>query len=389
MARALILGGGFGGISAALTLRRLLDPADEVVLVERRSTFAMGLRKNWALAGVEPHEAGERPLARLRDRGIDVWHASITAIDPAALAAEVEILEPSGAPSGRLEWVGGDALVVALGAERDVGRIPGLREHAVDAYDASRIGESARRVAEFDGGRVVVGIFGAPYPCPPGPYELAILLAERFESRGLSFGMLVFTPLPKSLPILGEAGCAAFDGYLAGAGISLRTNTQAVEVRPGEVVTADAVIPFDLLLAVPPHRAPAVVAASGLTGPSGWVVVDPRTLETRFKDVYAVGDVTAIPLASGGALPKAGVFAAAEGEVVAERIAARFAGRTPEATFDGEGVCFMETGRGTAAMVRGRFLDDPPQVELTPAAPEHLAAKRAFEAERLAAWFGE
>lgn len=388
MARALILGGGFGGISTALTLRRLLDPSDEVVLVERRPTFAMGLRKNWALVGFEPHEAGERPLSRLAERGIDVWRASITAIDPQALAAEVELLEPSGAPSGRLEWVGGDAIVIALGAERDPDRIPGLREHAIDAYDAGRIGESARRVAEFGGGRVVVGIFGAPYPCPPAPFELAILLAERFEARRLSFGMLVFTPLPRSLPILGEAGCAAFDGYLAGAGISLRTNTQAVEVRPGEVVTADGVIPFDLLLAVPPHRAPAVVAAAGLTGPSGWVAVDPRTLETRFKDVYAVGDVTAVPLATGGALPKAGVFAAAEGEVVAERIAARFAGRKPEATFGGEGVCFMETGRGMAAMVQGRFLENPPQVELTPAAPEHLAAKRAFEAERLAAWFG-
>lgn len=389
MARALILGGGFGGIAAAITLRRLLEPSDEVLLVERRPTFAMGLRKNWALTGIEPHEVGERPLARLAEQGIEVWRASITAIDPAALAAEVEVLDPSGAPSGRLEWLGGDALVVALGAERDVDRIPGLRAHAIDAYDPARTAEAAERIRAFSGGRVVVGIFGAPYPCPPAPYELALLLAEQFEARAVSFGMLVFTPLPKSLPILGEAGCAAFDGYLSGAGISLRTNTQAVEVRPGEVVTTEGRIPFDLLLAVPPHRPPAVVAAAGLTGPSGWVSVDPRTLETRFPNVYAVGDVTAIPLAGGGALPKAGVFAAAEGEVVAERIAATFAGRRPEATFRGEGVCFMETGRGTAAMVRGAFLDAPPRVELTPASPEHLAAKRAFEAERLAAWFGE
>lgn len=388
MARALILGGGFGGIAAAVTLRELLDPSDEVVLVERRPTFAMGLRKNWALAGIEPHEVGERPLARLAERGIEVWRAQIMAIDPGALAAEVEVLDPSGAPSGRLEWLGADALVVALGAERDPDRIPGLRAHAIDAYDSARTAEAAERIATFPGGRVVVGIFGSPYPCPPAPYELALLLAEQFETRRLSFGMLVVTPLPKSLPILGEAGCAAFDGHLAGAGISLRTNTQALEVRPGEVVTADGSIPFDLLLAVPPHRAPAVVAAAGLTGPSGWIGVDPRTLETRFPGVYAVGDVTAIPLANGGALPKAGVFAAAEGEVVAQRIAATFAGRRPEATFAGEGVCFMETGKGTAAMVRGSFLENPPRVELTAALPEHLAAKRAFEAERLKAWFG-
>jgi sulfide:quinone oxidoreductase len=230
--------------------------------------------------------------------------------------------------------------------------------------------------------------------------------------------MLVFSPLPRSLPILGEAGCASFDGLLAGAGISFRPGTVVTEVRPDEVViardggspaarlgpaasraagggTAPAEevvasdrIPFDLLLAVPPHRAPAVVSAAGLTGPSGWVPVDPRTLETRFPGVHAIGDVTAIPLASGTALPKAGVFAQAEGEVVAARIADRLAGREPTTTFAGNGMCFVETGGGRAAMVRGGFLDDPPRVELTEASEANLAAKRAFESERLAAWFG-
>jgi sulfide:quinone oxidoreductase len=133
---------------------------------------------------------------------------------------------------------------------------------------------------------------------------------------------------------------------------------------------------------------PAVVAAAGLPGPKGWIPVDPRTLETRIEGVYAVGDVTAIPLSNGGALPKAGVFAQAEGETVAARVAARLAGQEPEATFAGEGMCFLETGRGQASAVQGRFLADPPQVELTPASEEGFSAKRAFETERLAAWFG-
>ena len=64
-----------------------------------------------------------------------------------------------------------------------------------------------------------------------------------------------------------------------------------------------------LLLAVPPHRAPAVVREAGLPGPSGWIPVDPRTLQTKFAGVFAVGDVTAIPLSNGGALPKAEALA--------------------------------------------------------------------------------
>jgi sulfide:quinone oxidoreductase len=377
MNRILILGGGFGGIAAATTLRERIDPGDEVVLVDRRESFAMGLRKNWGIAGVEPHAAGERPIAALAERGIRVVRGTVTALDPDARAAEID--------GSRID---ADALVVALGAERDPDRVPGLREHALDAYSAEANARNAEAVAAFRGGRVVVGIFGAPYPCPPAPYELALMLAEAFDERGLSYGMLAFTPLPRSMPLLGEAGCAAFDARLSHAGITLRTEAQATAVRPGEVVLAEDRVPFDLLLAVPPHRAPRVVSEAGLTGPGGWVVVDAGTLETRFPGVYAVGDVTAIPLANGSALPKAGVFAQAEGEVVGVRIADRLAGREPRATFEGTGMCFMEAGRGKAAMVRGEFLADPPRIELTEPSAEGYEAKRAFERERLVAWFG-
>ena len=377
MNRILILGGGFGGIATALGLRERLDSDAEIILVDRRESFAMGLRKNWGIAGLEPHSAGERRLELLHQRGIDVRRGEITAIDAESRAASIG--------GERLE---ADILVVALGAERDPRAVPGLSEHALDVYDRDANAANAAAVEAFEGGRVVVGVFGAPYPCPPAPYELALMLTERFDERGLSFGMLVFTSLPKSLPILGDAGCAAFDGQLAGAGVSLRTSTTAQEVRAGEVLSDDERIPFDLLLAVPPHRVPAVVREAGLPGPKGWIPVDSRTLQTRFAGVYAVGDVTAIPLSNGGTLPKAGVFAQAEGEVVAERIADQLAGREPSATFAGEGLCFLETGRGKASAVQGSFLTDPPQVELTTATEAGFDAKRAFESDRLEAWFG-
>jgi len=377
MHRILILGAGFGGIATALGLRDRLDPADEIVLVDRRESFAMGLRKNWGIAGMAPLRDGERRLALLSERGVDVRRGEIEAIDAQGRAATVD---------GRA--LDADVLVLALGAERDTTAIPGLTEHGFDVYDRDANAAGAAAVETFRGGRVVIGVFGAPYPCPPAPYELALMLTERLDERGLDFGMFVFTTLPRSLPILGDAGCAAFDGRLAAAGISLRTATVATEVRAGEVVLADGRIPFDLLLGVPPHRAPRVVREAGLTGPSGWVIVDARTLRTSHPDVYAVGDVTAIPLSNGQALPKAGVFAQAEGEVVAARIADVLAGREPAAAFSGEGLCFLETGRGKASAVQGRFLADPPEVELTEPSEAGFAAKRAFESERLAAWFG-
>jgi sulfide:quinone oxidoreductase len=377
MHRILILGAGFGGIATALGSRQRVDPDTEVVLVDRRETFAMGLRKNWGIVGMEPLHVGERRIDGLAARGIDVRRGEISAIDPAARSAVVDGTT-----------IEADVLVVALGAERDPDAIPGLREHALDVYDRDANEANAVAVEAFAGGRMVIGVFGAPYPCPPAPYELALMLGERFDERGLSFGMLVFTSLPRSLPILGDAGCAAFDGRLAGAGVSLRTDTTATRVSAGVVATGDGRIPFDLLLAVPPHRAPTVVRDAGLTGPTGWIPVDARTLRTRHDGVYAIGDVTAISLSNGGALPKAGVFAQAEGEVVTARIADELAGRDAGAVFGGQGMCFLETGRGMASAVQGRFLADPPQVELTESTEAGYAAKRAFESERLTAWFG-
>jgi sulfide:quinone oxidoreductase len=93
-------------------------------------------------------------------------------------------------------------------------------------------------------------------------------------------------------------------------------------------------------------------------------------------------------MANGAAIPKAGVFAQAAGEVAAARIADGLAGRESSATFSGDGMCFVETGRGMAAMVHGGFLEDPPRVELTEPSAEGFASKRAFESERLEAWFG-
>jgi sulfide:quinone oxidoreductase len=191
-----------------------------------------------------------------------------------------------------------------------------------------------------------------------------------------------------SLPVLGPAGCDVIEGRLAENGIAFLPDHKAISVEPGEVVFASGKRPYDLLLGVPPHRPPALVKESGLVDDSGWVPVDPRTLETRFPGVYAIGDVVQISMADGKPLPKAGVFAEAMGEVVADRIAAAFAGREPEARFMGEGGCYLEVGGGQAMMVQGRFLAEPaPEVTLSEASPRYLDEKRSFEEQRLQKWF--
>jgi sulfide:quinone oxidoreductase len=385
MHRVLILGGGFGGVSTAHNLKRLLGDGADVVLVDRKTHFAMGFRKTSAIVGAAPLAEGQRPIAALEAQGVRVVHGTIQSIDPKACAAEVD--------GDRIE---ADSLVVALGADTAPEAIPGLAANGINVYSTDGVGPASEALALLNEGRLVIGIFGVPYKCPAAPYELAILCKDSLDARGSKATIHVFTPQPGSLPITGSAGCAVIEGRLAQRGIDFRANAKAQRVEPGHVIVesgglplADEDIPFDVLFAVPPHRVPNVVVDAGLAPAGGWVKVNPRTLETGIENVYAIGDVTAIPMANGQPMPKSGAFADGEGRVVAERIAARATGKDPDMGFDGSGACFLEIGGGEAMIVQGNFLTDPaPAVELTPPSRENLVEKARFERERLDAWFG-
>ena len=126
-----------------------------------------------------------------------------------------------------------------------------------------------------------------------------------------------------------------------------------------------------------------------MLGPTGWIPVDGSTLETQFPSVYAIGDVIAIRLRNGMFLPKAGVFAEAQGSVVAERISAELRGEESSATFGGQGHCYLEVGDGLAALAMGNFYASPsPDVKLGPPSARYRIEKEQFESSRLQRWLG-
>jgi sulfide:quinone oxidoreductase len=380
VSRTLILGGGFGGIATAVELRRLLGNDHELVLVDRRPKFAMGLRKLWELVGHGAIEDGSRSRDLLARHGVELRQEEITAIDPSGRRAET-------ADSS----VEGDHLVIALGAESRPDLVPGLAEHGHDVWSFAGVPAAAEALRAFDGGRLLVLIAGAPYPCPPAPYECAIHLHEHLVARELRerTELSVATLQPLLLPNAGREGSEWMAGQLAERGIAYRLGARAERVERGRVVLAEGEIPFDLLIAVPPHRPPSVVAESGLTAEHGWIAVDPGTLATGHERVFAVGDVMLVTLANGLPLPKAGVMAELQGTCVARAIAAELRGEEAPEPFDGRGFCPIELGPGSAALVEGDWYAEPePVVKIAGPSAAHAAEKAAFETEHLARWFG-
>jgi sulfide:quinone oxidoreductase len=281
-----------------------------------------------------------------------------------------------------------DFVVVALGADYDFDATPGFVEGGHDYYSLAGAQRLRDALADFEGGKVLVSVLGQPFKCPPAPFEGSFLLHEYFEQRGIRDAVEMATtfPMVRPVPVTGEVSQMFRDGLAARnveelpehlvTGIDPATGT--AQLASGES------LPYDLFVGIPIHRAPAVLAESGLVE-KNWVPVDQTNLRTRFPGVYALGDVCSGPRT----VPKAGIFAEAAARVVAEDIAATIAGTEPPAPYEGSGVCYAEFGGGLVSKVEVNFLKgDSAAAQRHDASREIAAEKQEFGATRRARWFG-
>ncbi|MEQ1881008.1 MAG: FAD/NAD(P)-binding oxidoreductase [Burkholderiales bacterium] len=370
----LILGGGIGGIVAASRLRRGLSREHRVVLIEREERYVFAPSFLWLMVGLRTRDKIVRSFARPKQQGVELVRGEITRIDP--VRREVEV-------NGRV--LGGDYLVLALGAELAPEAVSGLAEAGHNLYTlegAEGLREARLGLRE---GRMAVLVSSVPFKCPAAPYEAAMLLEYDCRKRKLrdSISVDIYTSEPGPMPVTGSEVSRQVQQMVEGKGIGYHPEHVVTRVEAGvrRIHFANGIIAgYDLLAYVPPHRAPRIVKEAGLTGELGWVSVDRHTLETRFSGVYALGDVTGIMLAMGKPLPKAGVFAHGEAEVVADNLIRLITGKGEQRRFDGHGECFLETGDGKAGFGSGNFYAEPtPQVKLRqPSRALHLG-KVAFE----------
>jgi len=359
----LILGGGFGGLAAANTLRELLSSDHEIVVVDQGRDFQVGAGKIWLMLGARRYAEMARPRADVLADGVRSIQTTVRSLDFARHTVATD--------QGTLGWT---YLIIALGANLNLASVPGLADAAHTFYTVEGAQRLKGALDAFTGGAVVLLIPRVPFKCPPAPYEAAILLHHAFADRGLAdkTRLAIYTtegaPMATAGPEMGQY----IRDELAQRGIGFhpQRTVRHVDGAARHVAFADGTtVPYDLLIAVPPHEAPAVVREGHLTDPSGWIPVEPRTLQVTSvagaDGVYAIGDVTTLPLPGRYApekplvLPKAGVFAEAQGRVVAHQVAAKIRGATPTETFTGEGYCYLEVGGGRAVKADGAFFAVP------------------------------
>lgn len=358
MATVLVLGGGVGGLVAATTLRKELPEPHRVVLVDRDPQHVFAPSLLWLMVGARRSDQISRPLERLSRKGIEVVLGDIEAIDPENRRVHLR---------GGTE-LEGDYLVVSLGADLAPENVSGLAEAGHNFYTLAGAESLRAALTGFKGGRVVVLTAVPAYKCPAAPYEAGMLINRFLGQNGSGSVVDIYAAEPGPLGVAGPEVSAGVRALVEGEGIGYHPEHQVVDVDPqgGELsFTSGATASFDLLAYVPPHRAPEAVRAAGMLDESGWIPVDRHTMLTGHPGVYAIGDVTTIPLQMGKPLPKAGVFAERQAKVVARNIALELTGRGEPGLFDGQGECFIETGGGKAGFGKGDFYAEPtPQVSL-------------------------
>jgi sulfide:quinone oxidoreductase len=374
----LILGAGFGGLAAANELRKSLGQDHRVIIVDRKKSFMMGLVKLWVLDGSRNLEESQTPLDGLNAKGIEYLNDEVTQIDIAQNRVQAK----------NHGWLEHDYLIVALGAELAPDRIPGFAGRGHNLYDAQAVPGLREKLLALKRGKVAVAIMGMPYKCPPAPYEASMLIDSMLTKHGTrsSIEIDIYAPAPIALPVAGPQISANVVEIISQRNIRFHPSHKLKSVSDGKLEFENgSKADYDVLVGIPPHKVPEVVRSAGLTE-GDWVAVDRSTMKTKFKNVFAVGDVTEIKVGA-LALPKAGIFAEEQAKVAARQIIDEIGGRPALATFAGQGYCFMDVGNRRAGYLEGDFFNPAgPSLRLEAPSEQNFQKKQDFERTRIKEW---
>ena len=374
--RVLVLGAGFGGLELTSILSEEMGDRLDLTLIDRNDSFYFGFSKFDVMFGHKTADAVKLAYKRIVKPGVKFCCETITNIDPGAKRVTTDKATYEA-----------DILVIALGADYDLAATPGLAEGGNEFYSFKGAERLRDVLPTFSKGKVIVGVCGAPFKCPPAPSEAALLMHDYLLKRGIRNDCEISIVMPFGLPIppspdTSRALLHAFEErnikFIA------KHSVKAIDPSRKVAVLDDGTeMPFDLFLGIPKHRVPDVVEKSGMTV-NGWIPVEKTNLKTKYPGVYAIGDVNSV------GTPKAGVFAEGAAKVAAKTIIAELEKGEQPTPYRGDGVCYVEFGDGRVGKVNVDFFSGPaPFGSYTEASVELVADKQYFGSSREDRWFGK
>lgn len=391
--RILILGAGFGGLTAANFLQKKLSSLStsaeyQITIIDQKNYFMMGLVNLWILSGIRTLDDSKIDLNKLGNRGIVYLNNKITEIDLASRAVKI-----TGSFTPEIKY---DYLIIALGTEYATNEVGGFLENGgFNLYDPEQIPKLREKLLSLKKGRVAICIASIPYKCPPAPYEASLLINDILVKNGTrgSIDIDIYTPAPITLPVAGAKVSQDVLNLLNNNHINFHPlhkiqtvlNMEKIEFENGNWIN------YNLLIGIPPHKVPGIVRNSGLVKQGQkWINVDKFSLKTDYENVFAIGDVTEIKINENVAIPKAGVFAEAQAKVVSQQIVDDIENdknKQSSPRFDGKGFCFMEVGDEKAGYVDADFYHEHgPATLLEPPSDESYKKKLDFERSRVNEW---
>lgn len=326
MAKILILGGGFGGVTAAERIAEQLGDDHQITLVSRsrRFVFYPSLVK-LAFGKCTTKDISFDLRHAMLDRRVNFIEAEVARIDP----YERKVTIAHGEVEGKLPY---DYLIFALGRRLATERITGFYEHAHHLLNVDKAIQFGKAVSYFHEGHAVIGqCAGTRLPVPV--YETAFALARHLEDRDERGRVRITVVSPEEFGAeLGDYDTAVrLKKALIANRIEIVSNFPISSVTANSVITdSGETINHDLLMLLPPFRGSSAASYIGVTDHEGYVAVD-RTLRVIGQErMYAIGDCVNF------AGPKLGHLATRQGEVAATNLTAELAGKEPLAQYSHE-----------------------------------------------------
>jgi sulfide:quinone oxidoreductase len=353
MKRLLVLGAGTAGTMVVNKLRPRL-PRDEwsVTIVDQTKVHRYQPGYLFIPFGVYTPEEVTKPVSGLLADGVDLVAGEIDRVDPEA--STVYLVDGT-----ELAY---DQLVIATGVTPRPDQIPGTmegewRKSVHEFYTFEGAVALRDRLAEWEGGRLVVHITEMPIKCPVAPLEFTFLADSFFQDRGMRDSVEIVYVTPLDGAFTKPVAAHRLAGMLDERKIHLETDFMIERIDPETkalVSYDEREIPFDLLVTVPLNVGADFVGRSGLGNELNFVTVDKETfLSTKFDNIFALGDAADLPTSKAGSVAHFAV------EVFADNFLEHIAGRRMSGRFDGHANCFIESGSGKGMLIDFNYDTQP------------------------------